>query len=83
MDYKKKIEEFILTECLEDSSVQHIGDDENLLESGILESLGILKLIAFFDEEFNIEFPTNELKLSNFTNLNTIAALVEKLHKVE
>jgi len=83
MDYKKKIEEFILTECVEDSSVEHISDDQNLLEAGILESLGVLKLIAFFDEEFNIEFPTNELKLANFATLNTIFALVEKLRNVQ
>jgi acyl carrier protein len=36
------------------TSISRIEDDESLIESGILDSLGILKILAFLDETFGI-----------------------------
>lgn len=80
MDLKKKIEEFILTEICADLGldIQNIDDDEPLIDSEVLDSLGILKLISFFDEEFDIDISADGINPENFVNIRTICALVQK-----
>ena len=80
MDIKKQIEEFILTEICEDLGldIQHIKDDDPLFDSGILDSLGILRILSFLDEELDIDISGDEIKRENFVDLKTICALVEK-----
>lgn len=80
MDVKQKIKEFILTEICEDLGLdlQDIDDDKKLIEEGILDSLGILKLLSFLDEELNISIPAEKVNLENFENLNTICELIGK-----
>ena len=80
MDFKKKIEQFILTEICDDLGldIQHIEEDKSLIDSGILDSLGILKLLSFFDEELGIDISGNEIKVENFVNVRTICALIQR-----
>ena len=46
------------------------GDD--LLSSGILDSLGILQLVGFIEEQFGIQIPDEDVVFENF---QSIAAL--------
>ncbi len=80
MELRDKIEEFIVTEICDDLDldVEHINDDERLIEKGILDSLGILKLLNFLDEEMDIDISANEVRPDNFTNIKTICELIEK-----
>lgn len=80
MDFKEKIEQFILTEICEDLglNIQHIQEDQPLIDSGIIDSLGILRLLSFFDEELDIDISGNEIKRENFVNLRTICALIQR-----
>ncbi len=77
-ELKTKIKEFIVTEVNPDSNLKQLGDDEPLLDSGIINSLGVLKIMAFLDEEFGIDLSTEQIKLENFKNINSICSLVEK-----
>lgn len=79
-EHKRRIIEFLLTEICEEKGleIKEIGDDDPLVESGILDSLGILKLLSFLDEELEIDISANEVKPANFVNLKTICALIGK-----
>jgi acyl carrier protein len=73
-----KIKEFIMTEVNPDLNLSGIEDDESLIESGIIDSLGILKILAFLDETFGIDLSAAEIKPDNFRTVRTICALVDK-----
>jgi len=79
-EHKRRIIEFLLTEICEGKGleIKEIGDEDPLVESGILDSLGILKLMSFLDEELEIDISANEIKPGNFVNLRTICALIGK-----
>ncbi len=49
----------------------------DLLESGIIDSLGIVELIGFLEDELSIDFDASTITAANFKNIATIAALVE------
>jgi len=77
-DFKARLKEFIIKEVNPDRNLEGLGDDEPLLESAIIDSLGVLKIMAFMDEEFDIDLSAEQIKLENFRDVATICGLVEK-----
>jgi acyl carrier protein len=77
-----KITEFILTEVNPDLGLTTLDDGEPLIESGIIDSLGVLKIMSFLDEAFGVDLSSGEIKLENFRDVKTICALVNGQAKV-
>ena len=80
MNLKIRIEEFIIKEICPEIGldIKEIRDDEPLIDSGILDSLGILKLLSYLDEELNLDISSDEVKKENFVDIRTICAWIEK-----
>ncbi len=53
-----------------------LNDDESLFESGILDSLGVLRLVSFLEERFGVRVKDEELVPENFETLNRLADFV-------
>ena len=75
-DLSAKIKEFIITEVNPELNLTQIDDDEPLIESGIVDSLGVLKIMSFLDESFGVDLSSEEIKLENFRDVRTICELV-------
>src|SRR6266404_8199664 len=56
---------------------QQIKDSDNLLESGVLDSLGVLDLVSFVEQEFFVHVTDDELVPENFESIDRIAAFIE------
>ena len=54
-----------------------IRDDDPLLRTGILDSLGILEVVAFVEGEFGITVADEELVPESFETIATIARFVD------
>lgn len=55
-----------------------INDDTSLLESHIIDSLGMLDVVAFLERSFNITILDDELIPENFADISRMAAFAEK-----
>ena len=55
-----------------------LDPEEDLLEQGIIDSLGLMKLIAFMENNFGISIADDQIVPENFQSLNTMARLVEQ-----
>lgn len=77
-EFNAKLKEFIMTEVNPDLNLSQLDDDEPLIESGIIDSLGVLKILAFMDETFGVDLSSDQIKLENFKNVSSICALVER-----
>ncbi len=55
-----------------------LADDSSLLESGIVDSLGVLDLISFLESEFAITLSSDDLLPSNFESIARMAASVDR-----
>jgi len=51
-EYGEKIKEYIITEVNPELGLQSLDDDQPLIDSGIVDSLGVLRILAFLDEAF-------------------------------
>lgn len=68
-----------LRQFIQDSFfVDQVGDDESFLASGIIDSLGIMQIVAFVESEFGVAVPDADLVPANFDSINRIAAYVER-----
>jgi acyl carrier protein len=77
-DLSARIKEFIITEVNPELNLSHLDDGEPLIESGIVDSLGVLKIMSFLDESFGVDLSSEEIKLENFRDVRTICELVSK-----
>jgi acyl carrier protein len=55
-----------------------VRPDDDLLGSGVIDSLGILQLVAFVEDQFGIQIPDEDVVLENF---QSVAALTQYLDK--
>ena len=55
-----------------------VANHDNLLESGIIDSLGVLDLVAFLQQEFAVAVADEDLTPENFQNIECMARFVER-----
>jgi acyl carrier protein len=58
-----------------------LKDSDRLLEEGIIDSLGVLDLVAFLESEFSIQVLDEELLPENFRSIEGIAGFIERKSK--
>jgi methoxymalonate biosynthesis acyl carrier protein len=71
---KDTIRRFILSSI----NGTRVDDDDNLFESGIVNSLFAVQLMTFIEKTFAIELEADDLDIENLKSLNATAAFVLK-----
>ena len=71
---KETVKRFILSSI----AIADLDDDDNLFESGIVNSLFAVQLMTFIERTFSIEVGTDDLDIENFKSLNATTAFVLK-----
>lgn len=71
------LRQFIETDLLAGQNAA-VADDENLLLSGLVDSLGMLRLTGFIEERFGYRVPPEDVIIENFSTINVIAHYLEQ-----
>jgi acyl carrier protein len=58
-----------------------IADDDPLLESGIVDSLGVLDIVSFIESDLSVIVADEDLVRENFGSIERIAAYIEARQK--
>jgi acyl carrier protein len=74
---KEQIRTYIMDNILLGSADKSIADDDSFLEKGIIDSTGILELVAFVEDEFDIEVGDEELIPDNFDSIEKLAVYTQ------
>jgi len=56
-----------------------VTDQDNLLESGVVDSLGVLELVTFMQQEFSVTVNDEDLTPENFQTIECMAQFVARL----
>lgn len=75
---KQQIVEFIGTNFLYDGAMLDLGDDDSLVENGIVDQTGIIELVLFVEDTYNFEVPDADLTPENFDTISGIARYVRQ-----
>ena len=69
----------IRTEILVSATGDRVpNDDEDLFDSGFLDSMSLMRLLIFINKKLGVSFRMGELRLENFRSINSIVAQVER-----
>lgn len=71
---KSEVKDYIKSASL--AEIDEVKDTELIFENGLLDSMGLLFLIEFLDENFGVKVSDEELNPSNFESINTIVSFV-------
>jgi acyl carrier protein len=76
-EMRQTIREYILKEFLLGENPEDLTDSLSLVTGGILDSLAILDLVGFLEQQYRIRIEAHEVNVDNF---DTIAAMANFVH---
>ena len=72
---KSLIRQFVM-ESAQGKGVKEIGDNDSLTESGVIDSLGIFRLVSFLEENVGVHIGDDEIVHDNFRSIDDIERFV-------
>jgi methoxymalonate biosynthesis acyl carrier protein len=72
-----KLIEFIKSDLARGKGVGTLNETDDLIEAEIMDSLGIMKLILFLENNFSVKISDDDLTLENFSSIQSIYSLLE------
>jgi acyl carrier protein len=75
-DVKTTVKTFLLNEYLPGEDPAALTDDTALMTTGILDSIAVLKVVSFLENQFGITIEPHEAVVENLNTLSDIARLV-------
>ena len=76
--FAKEIKAFIIANFLFGQEGQGFTDDQSFLESGIIDSTGLLELVSFLEQKYGISIGDRELIPENLDSLRNASQLVAR-----
>jgi acyl carrier protein len=76
-DVNEAVRSYIVEEFADEGfDLGELHDGTNLIEDEVLDSLGIMALVGFLEERFEISIDPAEVEIDNFETLSAITHLV-------
>jgi len=72
-EQRERLARYIATDLLNQGDLV-IGEDEDLLASGLLDSLSVMSLIHFIEQDLSIDVPAEDVTIENFVSLRASEA---------
>ena len=77
MNTQKQINHFIAKEFLHDTNKEtEIPADLNLIDAGIIDSLGLLRVVVFLEEQFQVVIEPEDMVPENLNSIQAICNMV-------
>jgi len=76
MEIRESIREFIINNFLKGQRLKNF-DEASFLEEGIIDSVGVLELVAFLEETFHFRVEDEEIIPENLDSVNNLIAYVQ------
>jgi acyl carrier protein len=81
MEIEEQIKEFISKNLIYSSNGFPCSDEESLLDQGIVDSIGIMQLVLFVEETFNLSVADWEITPMNFDSVARLAGYIRNKMK--
>jgi acyl carrier protein len=78
MSVKQQVRQFILANYLFTDDDSKLSDSQSLLQSGAMDSTGILELIMFLEENLNVKVADAEMIPANLDSVDNVVSFVAR-----
>jgi acyl carrier protein len=82
MSHDSAIREFLVSEFLPGMPEGGIPEDFNLIDNGVIDSLGLLKVIAWIESRFGMSVDVTDMVPENFNSVGVISAFLERMQRM-
>jgi acyl carrier protein len=69
---------YLVSELASGKNIGTLAPSDDLIEKGIIDSLGIMKLLMFLENEYSLKISDDELTPENFQSHDTILSLIDR-----
>ena len=76
MDIEQSLKKYIAHELMFEEDETRLSSDVHLLEQGIIDSMHLLQLIQFIEEQFSVTVSDEDLVPDNFRTVNRLKEFV-------
>lgn len=73
----QRVRDFLNDSFLFGRGTDDLASDDSLVESGVIDSTGVLELVGFLEESFHIRVEDDELVPQNLDSINRIVRFIE------
>jgi acyl carrier protein len=77
---EQKVRGFILENFMFSNDESALNSEESLLEKGVIDSTGVMELVAFLEDEYKFRINDDELVPENLDSVRNIVAFVDSKH---
>lgn len=70
------VKQFLIKNLLEVDDVDVIDEETQLITDDFLDSVSLVVLVSFLEEQYEIEFKAHEINVDNFNRITDIARTV-------
>ena len=81
MEIKKEVRNFILDNFMMGMEESELNDSNSLLDKGIIDSTGVLELVGFIEDNYQITIEDDELVPENLDSIDNLVKFIEKKTK--
>ena len=83
MQTKDQLRNYIFSELARNNYSKNLSDEDSLIENGVLDSVAIVQLLSFIENNFGTIIDDEELIPENFETINSMCSLIKRkeLHK--
>jgi acyl carrier protein len=75
---RSKLREFVIDNFLMGDPNAELDDADSFLETGIVDSTGMLELVMFLEQNFDLKIPDQDLLPENFDSIERLIKFVER-----
>jgi acyl carrier protein len=75
---KNTLRNFISETFLPSAGLESFVDGDSFMETGIVDSTGVLELLEFIEETFTLRVEDEEVIPSNLDSLNNLCAFIQR-----
>ncbi len=76
--HRERVLEFLRTIQKPDRPLDMVAETDSLVESGLIDSLALLEIVAFLEEQYRIDFAAVGLEPEQLTSVSGILDLIER-----
>ncbi|MGH7299761.1 MAG: hypothetical protein ACREKQ_12530 [Candidatus Rokuibacteriota bacterium] len=76
--HRERVIDFLRTIQKPDRPLDAVAETDSLVESGLIDSLALLEIVAFLEEQYRIDFAAIGLEPEQLTSVSGILDLIER-----
>ncbi|MBD0675718.1 phosphopantetheine-binding protein [Kitasatospora sp. NPDC091335] len=78
MNHAAVVTQFIIEEFLPDVGANELDSDYDLVDGGVIDSLGLLKTIAWLEDRFDVRVEEFDLDPDSFRSVGSISRFIDQ-----